>query len=191
MPTGRVISFPTNSEETYHCENNPVHLIVNTCVRHLCLVFIFISAKWTEWNWRVCCFHFCVSVRTQSINRLCTGRWSPWRHRCMACCDKSILRDKTVIFLYISPKTPLRSWKPIKRRFQQYLFLTNIVNFSHESNTFLGEQYVILPIQSSLQHWVSLPQPTLLIWWPYREMIGDRLHSAGLGFPVFFSAAVR
>jgi len=23
---------------------------------------IFISAKWTDWNWRIYCFHFCVSV---------------------------------------------------------------------------------------------------------------------------------
>jgi len=23
---------------------------------------IVISAKWTEWNWRIYCFHFCLSV---------------------------------------------------------------------------------------------------------------------------------
>jgi len=34
---------------------------------------IFISAKWTEWNWRILCFHFCVCVcaRTQS-------HWFEW-----------------------------------------------------------------------------------------------------------------
>jgi len=36
-----------------------------------------------------------------------------WRHRCTACCGnagKSISRDITATFLFISPKPPLRSW---------------------------------------------------------------------------------
>jgi len=82
----------------------------------------------------------CLSARTQSINRLCTGRWSPWRHRCTACCGKSILRDMTFTFLYISPKTLLRSWTWLYlQTANKTTFPTiscpcgNIVNFSHTS----------------------------------------------------------
>ena len=31
-------------------------------VSHNCSVILVISAKWTEWNWRIYCFHFCLSV---------------------------------------------------------------------------------------------------------------------------------
>jgi len=36
-----------------------------------CFLKIIISAKWTEWNWRIYCFQFCVSVRTQSSLQQC------------------------------------------------------------------------------------------------------------------------
>ena len=29
---------------------------------YCCTYFIFISTKWTKWNWRIYCFHFCLSV---------------------------------------------------------------------------------------------------------------------------------
>jgi len=64
----------------------------------------------------------------------------PWRHRCTACCGKSILRDITVTFLYIFPKTLLRSWTWLyHQKANKTMFPTiscpygNIVNFSHTS----------------------------------------------------------
>jgi len=103
--------------------------------------WMIISAKGTEWN-----FCLSVSVRTQSINGLCTGRWSPWRrHRCTACRGKSILRDITVTFVYIYPKTPLRSWTWLyHQKANKTTFPTiscpcgNIVNFSHTSRIHLS-----------------------------------------------------
>ena len=67
-----------------------------------------ISTKWTEWNWRIYCFHFCVYVHLCALSlKLCTGRWSPKRHRCTACCCKSILRDIAVLTEMYST----RAWK--------------------------------------------------------------------------------
>jgi len=79
-------------------------------------------------------------VCNQSINRLCTGRWSPWHHRCTACCGKSILHDITVTFLYISPKTPPWSWTWLYlQKANKMVFPSiscpygNIVNFPYTS----------------------------------------------------------
>jgi len=78
-------------------------------------------------------------------NTIMTSEWSlcwpmPWRHRCTACCGKSILRDISVTFLYISPKAPLRFWtwlylqKANKTTFPTIPFpYGNNVNFSHTS----------------------------------------------------------
>ena len=30
--------------------------------RYFCGIWLIISAKWTKWNWRILCFHFCLSV---------------------------------------------------------------------------------------------------------------------------------
>jgi len=115
----------------------------------------------------------CVSVCTQSVNRLCTGRWSPWHHRCMACCGKSILRDITVIFLYISPETPPWSWTWLyHEKANKMTFPTisgpyeNIVNFSHTQVEYISQRTIrhsahsneLGHTQSSLQQCVSLPQ---------------------------------
>jgi len=87
---------------------------------------VYISAKW------IC-------------NTIMTKEWSlcwpiPWRHRCTACCGKSILRDISVTFLYISPKPLLQSWTWLYlQKANKTTFSTiscsygNIVNFSHTS----------------------------------------------------------
>jgi len=131
-----------------------------------------ISAKWTEWNWQMYCFHFCVSVYTQSINRLSTGQWSLWRHRCTACCCKSILRDITYIFCTfllkphfdLEPDCIIR--KPIKRCFQQYLVRTEILSTFHTQVEYISQRTIHHSThsnewgctQSSLQQCVSFPQ---------------------------------
>jgi len=68
--------------------------------------YLYLPSEWSETGGYTVFTFVCLSVLTQSINRLCTGQWSPWRHRCTACCGKSILHDITVTFLYISPKNP-------------------------------------------------------------------------------------
>ena len=78
-------------------------------------------------------------------NTIMTNEWSlcwpmPWRYRCTVCCGKSILRNISVIFLYISPKPPLLSWTLLYlQKDNKTMFLTlscryrNSVNFSHTS----------------------------------------------------------
>ena len=93
----------------------------------------------------------CLSVRTQSMkyNRLCTSRWSPRRHRCTACCGKSILRDITVTFFctfllklhfYLEPDYIIR--KPIKRSFQQYLDRTEILSTFHARVEYISRRTI-------------------------------------------------
>jgi len=116
----------------------------------------------------------CLCVRTQSINRLCTGRWSPWRHRCTACCGKSILCDITVTFstFLLKPDFDLEAdyiiRKPIKRRFQQYLVPAEILSTFHTRVEYFSRRTIRHSThsnewgrtQSSLQQCVcvSLPQ---------------------------------
>jgi len=109
-----------------------------------------------------------------SINRLCTGRWSPWLHRCTACCSKSILpflRDITVTFLYISPKTPLRSWTRLYHQKANKTTFPTISCMEKYYQRFIRVEYISRRtirhsahsnewgrIQSSLQQCASLPQ---------------------------------
>jgi len=71
-----------------------------------------------------------------------------WRHRCTACCGKSILRDITVTFLYIFPKIPLDLEpdsivrKSIKWRFQQYLVRTEILLTFHTRVEYISRRTI-------------------------------------------------
>jgi len=116
---------------------NAWNLVVHRECRRHHSVFLYPPSEHNETGRYTVFTYVCLSVCTQSINRLCTGRWSPWCHRCTACCGKSILRDIIVTFLYISPKTHFDLEpayiirKPIKWRFQQYFVSTEILSTFH------------------------------------------------------------
>jgi len=68
----------------------------------------------------------------------------------------AILRVLSVTFLYISPQPPFRSWTWLSSESQWNIDFNDILSarkdcqlFTHESNTFLGEQYVIPSIQTN------------------------------------------
>jgi len=84
----------------------------------------------------------------------------PRRHCCTACCGKSILRDISVTFLYISlkphfdlePDYIVR--KPIKRRFQQYLVRTEIVSTFHTRVEYISRRTIHHFAHSNQWYWV-------------------------------------
>jgi len=65
------------------------------------LPVIFISAKWTEWNWTICCFHFCVSVCVSVCVSAHSVHWFEWAEWCIVR-QKCIrfVREKLMIFPY-------------------------------------------------------------------------------------------
>jgi len=75
----------------------------------------------------------------------------PWRHHCMECCGKSILRDFFTFLLKphfdLEPDCIVR--KPIKRRFQQYLVHTEILSTFHTRVKYISRR-TIPPIQMSV-----------------------------------------
>ena len=70
LPDLKCIFFTNHSHQwllTYNQLHRLKSWLLLFLLSILCCVFsssllLFISAKWTEWNWQIFCFHFCLSI---------------------------------------------------------------------------------------------------------------------------------